>query len=103
MDFIDVMAVLGYFLRLLGVLVFGVAAGWLVLQAIKPEGFQWPLAAAATVGLFLTFALVGGWVEGGGTVGAFGLGAGGAILIWPALTRANSDKGKGKGPSTRRR
>ena len=102
MEFIDVMAVLGYFLRLLGALVFGVAAGWLVLQAFKPESFQWPLAAAATVGLFLTFALIGYWVEGGGTLGAFGLGAGAAILIWPAVARATSVSGKSKGPTTRR-
>ena len=102
MDFIDVMAVLGYFLRLLGALVFGVAAGWLVLQAFKAETFHWGLAAAATVGLFLTFALIGGWVEGGGTLGAFGLGAGGAILIWPIAARATTEPEKGKGPSTRR-
>src|SRR3990172_2520653 len=76
MEFIDVMAILGYFLRLLGALVFGVAAGWLVLQAIKAETPQAPVAASAIVGLFLTFALIGGWVDGGGTLGAFGLGAG---------------------------
>jgi hypothetical protein len=103
MDFIDVMAVLGYFLRLLGALVFGVAAGWLVLQAFKPESFHWPLAASVAVGLFLTFALIGGWVEGGGTLGAFGLGAGGAILIWPALSRGSAPPEKGKGPTTRSR
>jgi len=98
MEFIDVMAILGYFLRLLGALVFGVAAGWLVLQAL-----QAPVAASAIVGLFLTFALIGGWVDGGGTLGAFGLGAGGAILIWPAVTRTTSDSGKRKGPATRSR
>jgi len=103
MEFIDVMAILGYFLRLLGALVFGVAAGWLVLQAIKPETLQAPVAASAIVGLFLTFALIGGWVDGGGTLGAFGLGAGGAILIWPAVTRTTSDSGKRKGPATRSR
>jgi len=103
MEFIDYLALMGYFLRLLGALVFGVAAGWLVLQAIKPEGFQWPLAAAATLGLFLTFALIGYWVEGGGTLGAFGLGAGAAILIWPAAARASAASGKEKAPPTRRR
>jgi hypothetical protein len=90
MEFIDVMAILGYFLRLLGAGVFGVAAGWLVLQALKPETFHWGLAAAATVGLFLTFALLGHWVGGGGTMGAFGLGAGAAILIWPVAVRSSA-------------
>jgi len=74
-----------------------------VLQAIKPETLQAPVAASAIVGLFLTFALIGGWVDGGGTLGAFGLGAGGAILIWPAVTRATSESAEKKGPSTRRR
>lgn len=92
MDFVQVMALLGYFLRLLGAFVFGIAAGWLVLQALKPETFHWPLAAATVVGLFLTFALIGYWVQGGGTLGSFGLGAGGAILIWPLAARATADR-----------
>ena len=103
MEFTEGMAVLGYFLRLLGALVFGVAAGWLVLQTLKPESFQWPLAIAGILGLLGTFVLLGHWVDGGGTLGAFGLGAGGAILIWPAVTRATSESGEKKGPSTRRR
>jgi hypothetical protein len=100
MEFIDVMAILGYLLRLLGAVVFGVAAGWLVLQAIKPETFHWALAATATVGLFLTFALIGHWVGGGGTMGAFGLGAGAAIIIWPIAAR-NAEKDRP--PATRRK
>jgi peptidoglycan/LPS O-acetylase OafA/YrhL len=92
MDFIDVMAIAGYFLRLLGALVFGVAAGWLVLRAVKPEAYHWAVTAAVIVSLFLTFALVGYWVEGGGTLGAFGLGAGGAILIWPLAAGSASDE-----------
>jgi hypothetical protein len=102
MDFIDVMAILGYFLRLLGALVFGVAAGWLVLQAFKEETYHWGLAAVATAVLLLTFALIGYGVEGGGTLGAFGLGAGGAILIWPVASRASSQAPATK-TTTRRR
>jgi hypothetical protein len=92
MDFIDVMAIGGYFLRLLGALVFGVAAGWLVLRAVKPQAYHWAAAAAAIVGLLLTFALIGYGVEGGGTLGAFGLGAGGAILIWPLAERGDVEE-----------
>jgi hypothetical protein len=101
MEFIDVMAILGYFLRLLGALVFGVAAGWLVLQALKAESFGWPQAAAIAA-LLLTFAVIAGWVDGGGTLGAFGLGAGGAILIWPVASQA-SEKEPEKPPPTKRR
>ena len=102
MEFIDVMAILGYFLRLLGALVFGVAAGWLVLQALKVETFAWPQAAAIAA-LLLTFAVIAGWVDGGGTLGAFGLGAGGAILIWPVASQGASESESGKPPSTKRR
>jgi hypothetical protein len=93
MEFIDVMAILGYFLRLLGALVFGVAAGWLVLQALKAESFGWPQAAAIAA-LLLTFAVIAGWVDGGGTLGAFGLGAGGAILTWPVASQASEKSRK---------
>jgi len=103
MEFIDVLAVLGYFLRLIGALVFGVAAGWLVLQTLKPEGFHGPLAIAGILGLLGTFALLGHWVDGGGTLGAFGLGAGAAILIWPMAAK-DAASGSGRKPrGTRQR
>ncbi|HLE04499.1 MAG TPA: hypothetical protein VI729_07815 [Anaerolineales bacterium] len=103
MDFIDVLAVLGYFLRLIGALVFGVAAGWLVLQTLKPEQLQRPLAIAGILGLLGTFVLLGHWVDGGGTLGAFGLGAGGAILIWPIAARDAASGQTGKTQGTRQR
>jgi len=101
MEFIDVLAILGFVLRLLGALVFGVAAGSLVLQTLKPEMFSWQLAIAAILGLLGTFALIGHWVAGGGTLGAFGLGAGAAILIWPLVSKGSGDGEKGQG--TRRK
>lgn len=100
MDFIEVLAVLGYFMRLLGALLFGVAAGWLVLQAFKVEPFSWQLASAALLGLFLTFALVGYGVPGGGTLGSFGTGAGLAIIVWGIAKVGSSDN---KRSGTRRR
>jgi hypothetical protein len=103
MDFVDAMAVLGYLLRLTGALVFGVAAGWLVLQTLKPELHTWPLAAAAIIGLFGTFALVSYWVEGGGTLGAFGLGAGAAVLLGPLVAKGSASGPTAKSPATRQR
>lgn len=83
MDFIDVLNLLGYLLRAVGALVFGLGAGWLTVQAFRWEGKSWQLAVAAFLGLLAAFVLVGRWVEGGGgTLGAFGLGAGAALLIW---------------------
>ncbi|HSR48048.1 MAG TPA: hypothetical protein VLL77_08675 [Anaerolineales bacterium] len=100
MDFIEVLAVLGYFVRLIGALVFGVGAGWLVLEAFRREPYSWQLAIAALLGLLLTFVLVGHWVPGGATMGAFGIGAGTAVILW-GIAKVGSSNGKGSG--TRRR
>jgi hypothetical protein len=100
MDFIEVLAVLGYVVRLVGALLFGLAAGWLVLEAFRREPYSWQLAIAAILGLLLTFALIGYWVPGGATLGAFGVGAGTAVILWGIAKVGASD---GKGSGTRRR
>lgn len=102
MDFIEVLAILGYFLRLIGALVFGLAAGWLVLQAFKPEVFHWQLAIAAVLGLFFTFALIGHWVPGGATLGGFGIGAGLAVILW-GIARIGKAGDEDKASGTRKR
>lgn len=81
-DFRALLELFGYLFRPLGVLVFGLAAGWLTARTAKLEVMGWQLPLAAILGLFATFVLIGHWVPGGGTLGAFGLGAGIAILVW---------------------
>jgi len=82
MTFIDVLDLLGYVLRFLGSLVFGVGAGWLTVRLVKQEGVAWQLLVAVYLGLLASFVLLGHWVSGGATLGSFGLGAGAGILIW---------------------
>ncbi|HET7009582.1 MAG TPA: hypothetical protein VFI11_02300 [Anaerolineales bacterium] len=95
MTLYDVLEILGYILRGLGALVFGLGAGWLVMDVLKSPGPTWQLAIAVILGLLATFALLGHWVPGGATMGAFGLGAGAAILIWglAASTKAAANDG----------
>ena len=81
MTLYDVMEIVGYILRGLGGIVFGLGAGWLVMDVLKSQ-HTWQLAIAVILGLLGTFALLGHWVPGGATMGAFGLGAGAALLIW---------------------
>ena len=82
MTFFDVLDLLGYVLRFLGSVVFGVGAGWLAVRLVKQEGVAWQLLVAVYLGLLASFVLLGHWVAGGATLGSFGLGAGAAILIW---------------------
>lgn len=72
----------GFLLRPLGVLVFGLATGWLAIQVIRRGDQGWQLTLGALLGVLATFVLLGHWVEGGGTLGMFGLGTGAGILIW---------------------
>jgi hypothetical protein len=82
MTFFDVLDLLGYVLRFLGSLVFGIGAGWLTVRLVKQEAAAWQLLVAVYLGLLASFVFLGHWVAGGATLGSFGLGAGAAILIW---------------------
>ncbi|HLB64799.1 MAG TPA: hypothetical protein VJJ46_08140 [Anaerolineales bacterium] len=89
-----IMALLGYLIRPLGVLVFGVAVGWLTIRVLKMEGEGWQLRLAAFLGLLAAFVLLGHWVSGGGTLGMFGLGAGAALLFWGVLADRRAARGE---------
>ena len=78
----EVLDLLGYPLRALGSLVFGLGVGWLVLKIIKDVEKSWPLALASLLGLLGAFVVIAGWGPSSTTLGAFGLGAGAGILIW---------------------
>lgn len=93
---LDVFELLGYLLRPIGAVVFGLGAGWLTLQAFAAHERSWQLAVAAVLGLLAAFVLIGRWVPGGATLGAFGLGAGAALLIW-GLGEKPEDQPKGRG------
>jgi hypothetical protein len=89
MSILEIMRVMGILLRVFGALVFGLGAGWLVLQVLKWQ--LWQLATAAVLGLLGTFALLGHWTSGAGTLGAFGLGAGAGLLIWGMMEERNPE------------
>lgn len=82
MDLEELLILLGAALRALGSLVFGVGIGWLMLKLVKEAGKTWQLVAAIWLGLLGTFLVITGWGPSSTTAGAFGLGAGAAILIW---------------------
>jgi len=81
MTYLDVFDIIGYVLRFLGALVFGLGMGWFAIRMLK-EAAGWQLTVAMYLGLLTAFVLLGHWVGGGATLGAFGLGAGAGLLIW---------------------
>ncbi len=80
MDIYDLMELLGFIVRPLGGLAFGLGMGWLAVQAFKGRG--WQLAVATILGLMASFVLLGRWVPSPGTLGGYGLGVGVGLMLW---------------------
>ena len=87
----DILGLLGFLLRVLGFLVVGFAFGRLVLELLKPAG--WQLQALLVLGLFGL--LIGLTVfSSAGSAGAFALGLGGAYLMTMAPAKSEEDAKK---------
>jgi hypothetical protein len=80
-DFFDLVSFLGSILRLVGLLVFGIAAGWFSLFGFRQPERRWELQAAVFLGFLLFSALTLRFASAGGA-GAYALGAGCALLYY---------------------
>lgn len=71
--------ILGILVRFAGLIVFGLAAGWMSVEAYRKGSWQVQIAALlglfALAGIFARFATAG-------ALGAFALGAGIGVLFW---------------------
>jgi uncharacterized membrane protein (DUF441 family) len=90
--FYSILELVGYLIRPIGVLVFGVAVGWMAVKAVRLMEEAWQVFVAVFLGLLATFVLLTRWVEGGGTLGLFGLGAGAAMLIWGFFKKGDDEE-----------
>jgi hypothetical protein len=99
MDIWTILQLIGIIVRALGALVFGVGVGWFTLQASNWNRGHWQFSIAAYLGLLGTFALIGHWISGAGTLGGFGLGAGLALLIWGMRGGSSSENGGSNEPA----
>ena len=75
----DILDMAGAFLRLIGLLVFGLGLGWFALDAYRKENWQLQVA------VFLGFVFAAGGLAkflSPGALGMFTLGAGSAMLTW---------------------
>jgi hypothetical protein len=91
MDFLDVVALIGWIVRFLGLLVFGVAAGWFTFFAFQQPERNWQLQIAVFLGLFLLIALLARFTSAG-ALGGFALGVGGGLLFWGLRAEQSLDE-----------
>ena len=81
MDFYDFVTFVGRIIQFVGLLIFGLAAGWFTLYAFKQPEPRWQLQIAVFLGIFLFTALLANSSSPGG-LGGFALGLGGGLLYW---------------------
>jgi len=77
----EILELLGALIRLLGMLVFGLGAGWLALEFFRKGQQTWQLQIAIFLG-FAGLAIALTYFTSPGALGAFTLGAGAAMLVW---------------------
>jgi hypothetical protein len=77
----DILALLGSLIRLLGMAVFGLGAGWFVLEVFHKGQQVWQLQLALFLG-FCGLAIALAYFTTAGALGAFGIGVGVAMFIW---------------------
>ena len=87
----DVLRVLGLFAQSLGMLTFGIMAGWFTLKAFNGPERRWELQAIIFAVFFLFVALLA-WHTTPGAMGAFLLGASGAFLFWGVLAKKRQEE-----------
>lgn len=74
--------------QVIGMIAFGVTAGWLTLSAFQKEDEGWQLRGVM-YGVFFAFAAYITRTTGPGGVGGFLLGASAAFVIWGLLKDKN--------------
>ncbi|MEW5830117.1 MAG: hypothetical protein AB1846_14575 [Chloroflexota bacterium] len=75
----DILEIAGSLIRFVGLLAFGLGIGWFTLHTFKEANWQLKIAVyLGFVGLGIAFARF----LPGGALGAFAIGAGGALLMW---------------------
>ncbi len=80
-EIVRILALAGYAMRFLGLLVLGLGAGWLASAAYKKSDSAWRTQAV----IIFVFAAITAMIvrfQTSGAVGAYALGAGAALLLW---------------------
>ena len=79
--FYEVLEIIGIFIQVLGLVLFGVAAGWFTLHVISQPEKNWQLQSIV-YSVFLAFVAAMTRFLSRGAIGAFLIGAAGAMIYW---------------------
>ncbi len=91
-----VFGLVSYAIRLLGFVVFGLAAGWLTLNILGRKANPWQVELTILVCFFGLMGAIVNFTTAGAT-GAYALGAGLSLLIWGMRAEsAGESKAKAK-------
>lgn len=92
--FYEILEIVGIFVQVLGLVLFGVAAGWFTLHVINQPEKNWQLQSIV-YSVFLVFIALMVQHLTRGAVGAFLVGAAGAMIYWGLIkNREKSEKKK---------
>lgn len=77
----EILDLLGALIRLLGMTVFGLGAGWFMLEVFRKGQQAWQLQIAIFLG-FCGLAIAMAYFTTAGALGGFGIGVGVAMFVW---------------------
>jgi hypothetical protein len=77
----EILDLLGALIRLLGMTVFGLGAGWFMLEVFRKGQQAWQLQLALFLG-FCGLAIAMAYFTTAGALGGFGIGVGVAMFVW---------------------
>lgn len=77
----EILDLLGALIRLLGMTVFGLGAGWFMLEVFRKGQQAWQLQLAIFLG-FCGLAIAMAYFTTAGALGGFGIGVGVAMFVW---------------------
>jgi len=94
----QILNIIGTVIRDIGLLVFGVAAGWLTMSVFQQPERQWQLQAVALGALFILTGMLAAFTSAGG-LGAFGI-TSGATILFLALRKNSAGKSRSQDTKT---
>ncbi len=94
MDFYEILSIIGIFIQVMGLLLFGVTAGWFTLYVIGQPEKNWQMQSIV-FSVFLVFISLMVKYLTPGARGAFLIGAASAMIYWGLIkTREKPEKKK---------